>query len=205
MVCSSFDQIDDLLVYIQSGQVIPVIGPELVQVELDDERLALETWLARQLVREFGLDAAALPAKYELSDVAWQFLLRNPRSRPDLFLSYAAEDRATVVRLKEGLEKAGIQVWFDQGRLQAGEAFNEVIKERIYGSTLFVPCISAATCQAYRENTSRYFKQEWGEALMVFRPYPFLAPWCSTPSCLIPVSLRIERRAVFPAPGCGAL
>ncbi|MCW5632913.1 MAG: toll/interleukin-1 receptor domain-containing protein [Rubrivivax sp.] len=60
---------DDLLLFIEDGRVIPVIGPELVTVADGDTSLPLVQWLARGLARVLELPAADLPAAFDLNDV----------------------------------------------------------------------------------------------------------------------------------------
>jgi len=62
---------DDLVVYIQNRQVIPVVGPELVTIECDGTRMPLTRWLAPQLSGQLKL-----PGTFSsLNEVAGAFLL----------------------------------------------------------------------------------------------------------------------------------
>lgn len=63
------DYLDDLLMFIRDGLVIPIIGPELVVV--DDEagrQVPLYDYVARRLAEHFRL-TGRLPEKYSLQDV----------------------------------------------------------------------------------------------------------------------------------------
>jgi hypothetical protein len=63
------DYLDDLLMFIRDGLVIPIIGPELVMVDDDAGRqVPLYDYLARRLAEHFRL-ADRLPEKYSLQDV----------------------------------------------------------------------------------------------------------------------------------------
>lgn len=62
-----------------------------------------------------------------------------------VFLSYASEDAKTAARICEALKTAGIEVWFDQGELRGGDAWDQKIRREIRDCTLFVPIISANT------------------------------------------------------------
>ncbi|MDP3069479.1 MAG: TIR domain-containing protein [Opitutaceae bacterium] len=74
-----------------------------------------------------------------------------------VFLSYASQDAAAVLRICEALRTAGIEVWFDQNELVGGDAWDAKIRGQIASCALFVPVISAAT-QARLEG---YFRIEW--------------------------------------------
>jgi hypothetical protein len=93
-----------------------------------------------------------------------------------IFLSYASEDRDRVRRAKEALEGYGLDVWFDQRNLEAGEQYELEIRRNVYKCALFVPCIS--------ENTERrmegWFRKEWkwatDRASMFADTFPFVQP-----------------------------
>ena len=74
-----------------------------------------------------------------------------------VFLSYAREDSAAVLRLADALRAAGVEVWFDQNELVGGDTWDAKIRQQIASCALFVPVISANT-QARREG---YFRLEW--------------------------------------------
>ena len=93
-----------------------------------------------------------------------------------VFLSYASQDADAVSRVRDGLEAAGIEVWFDQSELRGGDAWDAAIRKRIKECVLFVPVVSPAT-DARDEG---YFRLEW--KLAVDRSHlfagdkPFLLP-----------------------------
>ena len=62
---------DELLLYIQNRQVIPVVGPELVTVECDGTRTPLTRWLAPRLAEQLKLTGSF----GSLNEVAGAFLL----------------------------------------------------------------------------------------------------------------------------------
>jgi TolB-like protein len=74
-----------------------------------------------------------------------------------VFLSYASQDAAAVLRIAEALRAAGVEVWFDKDELVGGDAWDAKIRGQIAACALFVPVISAAT-QARHEG---YFRLEW--------------------------------------------
>ncbi len=63
-----------LLADIQGRQVIPVLGSELLVVEVDGESITLYKYLARELVRRLDLDATQLRPGYEFYHVVSAFL-----------------------------------------------------------------------------------------------------------------------------------
>jgi len=77
-----------------------------------------------------------------------------------VFLSYASQDAAAARRLRDALQAAGLEVWFDQSALRGGDAWDASIRRQIKACTLFVPIISANT-QAREEG---YFRREWNLA-----------------------------------------
>jgi hypothetical protein len=93
-----------------------------------------------------------------------------------VFLSYASQDAPAVRKLRDALETAGIDVWFDQRRLEGGDDFDQQIKRNIRGCSLFVPVISATT-QARHEG---YFRLEWNLAVerakLIAETIPFILP-----------------------------
>ena len=64
---------DELLLYVQNKQVIPVVGPELVTVEDEGKQITLSRWLAPRLAEHLKLENPA--TSVSLNDVACAFLL----------------------------------------------------------------------------------------------------------------------------------
>ena len=62
-----------------------------------------------------------------------------------VFLSYASQDAEAVQRIADALRAAGVEVWFDQGELVGGDAWDRKIRQQIKECALFVPVISANT------------------------------------------------------------
>jgi hypothetical protein len=107
-----------------------------------------------------------------------------------VFLSYASQDGAAVRRLRDALDAAGIEVWFDQRHLEGGDDFDQQIKRNIRACSLFLPVISAQT-QARHEG---YFRLEWNLAVerakLIAETVPFILPIAIDPvseqSALVP-------------------
>jgi TolB-like protein len=100
----------------------------------------------------------------------------SPQATGAVFLSYASQDSESVRRICDALRAAGIEVWFDQGELVGGDAWDTKIRNHINGCALFLPVISATT-QARREG---YFRLEWklaeDRSHLIAKGTPFLLP-----------------------------
>jgi hypothetical protein len=80
-----------------------------------------------------------------------------PLPRPTLFLSYASEDRAAVLLLRDALTAAGMDVWYDANELGGGDAWDQKIRRQIRDCDYFMPVISATT----ERRKEGYFRREW--------------------------------------------
>jgi hypothetical protein len=78
-----------------------------------------------------------------------------------IFISYAREDLTAVRALTDALEAAGLSVWFDMNRLNAGDSFELRIEQNIRRCSLFIPVLSRNT----RVRTRGFFRREWECAL----------------------------------------
>lgn len=85
-----------------------------------------------------------------------------------VFLSYAIEDSAHAHRIKEALERAGVDVWFDKANLSGGDEFELKIKRNIEKCSVFVPLISRNCLTPQR----RFFRIEWSHAETVALQVP---------------------------------
>src|SRR5262245_11160866 len=90
-----------------------------------------------------------------------------------VFLSYASEDVARVQRIKDALEQAGVDVWFDKADLNAGDDYELKIKRNIERCSLFVPVISKNCLTPKR----RFFRIEWNHAQGVAQQVPPSMPF----------------------------
>jgi hypothetical protein len=70
---------EDLLNFIEERRVIPIIGPELLQVETENGPRLLYDWVAEKLPARLNIDAAELPQSYTLNDVVCWFLASHGR------------------------------------------------------------------------------------------------------------------------------
>src|SRR6476469_1281840 len=73
------DAWDDLLNFIEERRVIPIIGPELLQVDTESGPRQLYEWIAEKLAVKLGVDTTALPQPFTLNDVVCWFLSSRGR------------------------------------------------------------------------------------------------------------------------------
>jgi hypothetical protein len=80
---------------------------------------------------------------------------------PAVFVSYASQDREAVDRLQTSLSGAGLDVWFDKGRLESGDPWWPVIEQNIATCDVFVAVMSAHS----NKREEGIFIREWNRAL----------------------------------------
>ena len=73
------DAWEDLLSFIEERRVIPIVGPELLQVNTDRGSRLLYDWLAEKLAARLNVDVSSLPQPYTLNDVVCWFLAARGR------------------------------------------------------------------------------------------------------------------------------
>ncbi|MGB6450957.1 MAG: toll/interleukin-1 receptor domain-containing protein [Steroidobacteraceae bacterium] len=73
------DAWEDLLSYIEERRVIPIVGPELLQVATDRGPRQLYDWVAEKLAARLNVDRSDLPERYTLNDVVCLFLAGRGR------------------------------------------------------------------------------------------------------------------------------
>jgi hypothetical protein len=73
------DAWEDLLNFIEERRVIPIIGPELLQVDTDAGPRLLYEWVAEKLAVKLGVDTSRLPRPFTLNDVVCWFLSSRGR------------------------------------------------------------------------------------------------------------------------------
>jgi hypothetical protein len=77
--------------------------------------------------------------------------------RPTIFISYASEDRAAARLLRDALDAAGLDVWYDENELAGGDSWDQKIRRQIRDCEYFMPVISATT----QQRKEGYFRREW--------------------------------------------
>jgi hypothetical protein len=77
----SFDEDawDDLLNYIEERRVIPIIGPDLLNIATEDGPRPLYEWLAGKLAAKLSVDIVGLPQPLSLNDVMCCYLGQHGR------------------------------------------------------------------------------------------------------------------------------
>jgi len=73
------DAWEDLLSFIEERRVIPIVGPELLQVSTERGPRLLYDWLAEKLAGRLNVDVSSLPQPYTLNDVVCWFLAARGR------------------------------------------------------------------------------------------------------------------------------
>ncbi len=73
------DAWEDLLSFIEERRVIPIVGPELLQVTTDKGPRLLYDWLGQRLAARLNVDTADLPPNFTLNDVICLFLAARGR------------------------------------------------------------------------------------------------------------------------------
>jgi len=94
-----------------------------------------------------------------------------------IFISYTSEDQAAARRLRDFLEdEAGVDVWVDSRRLEAGDDWDHKIRRNIKNCSYFMPLISSSATR----RQEGYFRREWAwaaERAMDFADSaPFIIP-----------------------------
>ena len=86
--------------------------------------------------------------------------MSTPGTPPDVFVSYARENRAVAAQLAEGLSANGLQVWWDSN-LVAGTEFTAVIEAKLLGAAVVIVLWSAGSVRSsyVRDEASRALKQ----------------------------------------------
>jgi hypothetical protein len=73
------DAWDDLLNYIEERRVIPIIGPELLRIEIEGQSRMLLDWLAERLAKRLQVDVSELSPPITLNDVVCCYLGQRGR------------------------------------------------------------------------------------------------------------------------------
>ena len=90
-----------------------------------------------------------------------------------VFLSYSSEDHDLACLVRDRLDRAGIDVWFDKRELNSGDEFQEKIARQIFKSYFFVTLLSRHSLAP----PPRFFLFEWREAEGRSRFHTFDGPY----------------------------
>lgn len=73
------------------------------------------------------------------------FRERHSAAPPKVFLSYTTADQAVARKIAEALIAQGVQTWWDQWEVRAGDSLRQKIDEGLGGCTHFVVLLSATS------------------------------------------------------------
>ncbi|MES2151315.1 MAG: toll/interleukin-1 receptor domain-containing protein [Pseudomonadota bacterium] len=121
------DAWDDLLSFIEDKRVIPIIGPELLEVETDSGPRLLYDWLAEKLAAKLGVDTTLLPAAYNLNDVVCWYLSMRGR-REEAYVRLRAILRDATFAPPRALRQLAAITDFD---LYVSTTFDSMLEEAI--------------------------------------------------------------------------
>jgi hypothetical protein len=122
---------ENLLLFIDEGKVIPVVGQELVSIAQGDQQVPLYGWLAQRLADEIELPVAGLPGPLDIHTVVAQSIRRGDE-RDELY-----------PRILQLLRKTS----FAPSRALRGLA--EISSLKLFVSTTFDQQLEAALTEAY--------------------------------------------------------
>ncbi len=88
----------------------------------------------------------------------WNATDKPDAPAPDVFISYASDDRAYAEDLREDLAAKGVRCWIDRANLRAGDVWRDELAKAITDCPLFLPIVSRNTDKAA---ANRVFREEW--------------------------------------------
>ena len=88
-------------------KVIPLIGEELLQVEIEGKTVPLYAWMAERLACVLEVPSSELPSPVSLNDVACQYLARNDSHRNSIYtrLSIIVDEANAYLRAPVALRQ----------------------------------------------------------------------------------------------------
>jgi hypothetical protein len=124
---------------------------------------------------------------------------------PEVFLSYASEDRELVENLGRKLRAAGIAVWQDKQNLRTGDDWKRALKYVIGKQVDYVVVVQTATMKSRLEG---YYNHEIREAMFRHEgmtPYRFLLPVCTSQLDVLPALEDLHATPINSENGVNAL
>jgi hypothetical protein len=122
------DAWEDLLSYIEERRVIPIVGPELLQVATDRGPRQLYDWVAEKLAARLSVDRSDLPERYTLN--RFSELEGHAEYALGAFTAAAQAERSALQAYKGSAIyvvvdprriMAGIDTWLSMALAHAGE------------------------------------------------------------------------------------
>jgi conflict system STAND superfamily ATPase/TIR domain-containing protein/SIR2-like protein len=96
---------DDLLEYIAEGSVIPIIGRELVTIEVDGRTVSLSRYLAERIGARLGVSTGSSADDYSLSDVMSSLIERGDSRIEIIYSQISASFKGLTLRPPESLRR----------------------------------------------------------------------------------------------------
>lgn len=103
---------EDLLSFIEERRVIPIVGPELLQVNTEQGPMLLYSWLAEKLASRLNVDTRQLPNPFNLNDVVCTFLAARGR-REEAYVRLRSILRDTHIEPPPALRRLAAITDFD--------------------------------------------------------------------------------------------
>ncbi len=79
---------DNLLTELRNQQIIPIIGGELLEINIENRSCSLDRFIADALIAKFNIKGSRLPKDYMLNDVAWHYLLEQKGAKRPYLYNY---------------------------------------------------------------------------------------------------------------------
>ena len=121
------DAWEDLLSFIEERRVIPIVGPELLQVATDRGPRLLYDWVAEKLAGRLNVDVSALPQPYTLNDVVCWFLAARGR-REEAYVRVRSIIKDANFEPPEALRRLAAMTDFD---LFVSTTFDSLLEQAI--------------------------------------------------------------------------
>ncbi len=103
---------DDLLQYIETQKVIPIIGRELLVIEVDGRRMLLENYLAERLAALYGITSGETASVCTLNQVACSIVNKGNR-RQEIYLRINTILSEGRILIPESLRKLALITHFN--------------------------------------------------------------------------------------------
>ncbi|MBE6178148.1 MAG: toll/interleukin-1 receptor domain-containing protein [Alistipes sp.] len=148
---------------LKTGNGEVAITLDIAHSEIDQN---LNTFLKRNNVAVFpnAQEFLAKLAKDCEQPLNEQQIFTQRRQQGGIFISYAAEDKATAIRLFNQLTNRGLNVWIDEKQLvnQKDNNYDLCIQRAIEQCRIFMPIFSKQLIIDYETGKKRYYKEnEW--------------------------------------------
>jgi hypothetical protein len=106
--------------------------------------------------------------------------------RPQIFISYSHKDASWARSFAKALSKRGLEVWFDEFRVKAGESLRDALESGLRSSDVFVTLIDAE----HPNKPNLFF--ELGAAIGMGKRVVAIVPK-DFPAAALPTELRFRK------------